>query len=430
VGFTATTPDIDLTIEVCKYIKEKNRNIITIIGGSHATALPSEVASSEYVDYVIVGDGEYPLDLIISYRLNKWNEDKIKEGILYDKYFAQNFRMIKGGNFKNNKIVKGRIKSLNKLKIPDYDLLDYSKYQFTDPLRGSLNTAYIFTSRGCPFNCKFCFHDKKLRLRPIDKIFEEIKYLIERKGVKYFCICDDTFNVIRKRTLKILNKIIDLNLNNIYFQCWTRANLIDEEIVEKMKKANFVRVSMGIESGSEKILELNSKGIKKEEYIKTCKLLSNAEIETRGSFIIGHPFETRETVKQTINFSKQLELYEANFTLMTPYPGTEIYNMALKGEGIHFRNKKYINNWKSYRRWGKAIIKTDKLSAEELEQLRIEAHTKFYTQKKVYNYYRKLFLNGNKSRYFYRPLNFAWKTKYNENIPFWDKLEKSEVVDA
>jgi len=121
-------------------------------------------------------------------------------------------------------------------------------------------------------------------------------------------------------------------------------------------------------------------------------------MEPRASFILGHPYETRETAEATIQFAQELDLLHANFTVMTPYPGTPVHGMACRGEGLRFVKPEYASDWRVYRRWGKPIIETATLSADDLEHLRERAVTEFYTQDKVFSYYDGLFQQGNRSR--------------------------------
>jgi anaerobic magnesium-protoporphyrin IX monomethyl ester cyclase len=397
VGLTATTPDIDLCIEVCKIIKENDNSIITVIGGPHASALPSSVAENDCVDYVVVGDGEQPLEDIV------FNGRDIKE-----------------------KIIVGKNQDVSHVPMPSHDLLNYDLYKFTDPHRGSMNTASVMSSRGCPFDCTFCFHNRNLRYRSIDSFIAEIEYLYREKNVRYFYVYDDTFLVSKQRILKIIDKIRELRISDAHFQCLTRGNLVDEDLIGKLREVNFVRVSMGIESGSDKVLSEAHKGVKRQDYIDACHTLKKFDIETRGSFIIGHPHDTEETIKTTIDFSKELELYHANFNIMTPYPGTQVYEMATRDEGIHFVKSEYAYKWDIYRRWGSSVICTDELSNEDLEFYQKEAQMEFYTQDKIYSYYHTLFKNGNTSKYFFRPLNFAWNRKYSRDIEFWEELGENK----
>jgi len=397
VGLTSTTPDIDLNIEICNLIKQENSEIITIIGGPHASALPHDVSKNYNVDYVVVGDGEDALKSIICDGCDK-------------------------------KIIYGNRQNIRNKEIPAHDLLDYDKYQFSDPHRGRIKTASVMSSRGCPFNCNFCFHDKKIRYRTIDSFVEEIEYLYKYKDVRYFYVYDDTFLINKKRVSKIADGIKNLQISDAHFQCLTRGNLIDDGIVKKLRDVNFVRMSMGVESGCDDILIDAHKGVKKIDYIDSCNILKSNGVEARGSFIIGHPYETHKTVMDTINFSKQLDLFHANFNIMTPYPGTGIYEMTLKGNGLKFRKKEYSHKWSAYRRWGFSVIQTDDLSGGDLEYYQKHAQTEFYTQDKIFKYYLNLFKYGNKSKYFYRPLNFAWNNKFGCNISFWDELEDSNII--
>lgn len=410
VGLTATTPDIDLTAEVCRFIKESDPSIITIIGGPHATALPFDVAQHRYVDYVVVGDGELPLVQILAQKT------------------PGQHRTISQNRSVSEKVIQGEEQDITGLPMPAHDLLDYTHYKFTDPQRGQLKTASIMSSRGCPFNCVFCFHNKNMRYRTIQAFISEIEYLYREKDVRYFYVYDDTFFVNKSRVLEIAERIKALQISDAHFQCLTRANLVVPELLEVLREANFVRVSMGIETGSTEILKAINKGVTKEDYVNACQILLKQGMETRGSFIIGHPYETHQTVQETISFAQELELLHANFNIMTPYPGTQIYDMALKGRGLYFENVEDATDWKAFRRWGKSIIRTDHLSAHDLEDLQEKSLMEFYGQSKIFEYYHSLFYGGNKSRYFYRPLNFAWQKKFGRNLPFWQHLEDGHMI--
>jgi radical SAM superfamily enzyme YgiQ (UPF0313 family) len=414
VGLTATTPDIGLSLEVCRLVKDHNASIVTIMGGPHVSALPEEVAQNSYVDYVVVGDGEKPLQEII---------EREKSRVLAGVKVADSHNPPA-----TEKIIRGFMPDLSTYPMPAHDLLDYSNYLFTDPSRGQYKTASVMSSWGCPYNCTFCFHNKRLRYRKIDDFISEIEYLYREKGVRYFFVYDDTFLVKNSRVLEIAKRIKSSGMKDARFQCQSRADLVTPDVIKALRQANFVRVSMGVESGSTTMLEMIKKGVTKEDYIEACRILYDHGIEPRASFIVGLPYETRQTIMETINFAKELNFLAANFTIMTPYPGTQMYEMALKGEGLHFSRPEYARQWSIYRRWGKAFVETDELSANDLEHLREKAVIEFYSQPKVFEYYRSLFEEGNRTRYFYRPLNFAWQKKFGKCVPFWNELDRTEVV--
>jgi len=410
VGFTATTPDIEATLEACGLIKAENPSCRTIIGGVHASALPAEVAAHRQVDYVVAGDGEEALMRIM--------------GTGRDPQHAGD-----DGANPSGKIISGTRMDLLNLPMPAHDLLDYEQYPFTDPTRGQMRTASVMSSRGCPFQCNFCMHDPKVRCRSPQAFADEIAYLYHQKGVRYFFVYDDVFLLDRPRVLQILGLIENLGLEDVHFQCQARANLVDAELLQSLKKVGFVRVSLGIESGAEAILRQCNKGVTKENCRRACALIDAHGMEPRASFIVGLPHETRETAMETIEFAKELTLLHANFTVMTPYPGTRVHQMACRGEGLRFTRPEYAHQWSAYRRWGKPIVATDALSAEDLEDLRETAIAEFYTQQKVYDYYESLFRKGNRSSFFYRPLNFAWRRKFGKNIAFWDQLGAVQMTD-
>ena len=394
IGITATTPDMPQVSMLCRLLRERLlKHADIIIGGCHATVMPEDTFVKTGANYVVKGYGDKAIVEIIN--------GNYAEGVIE----------IPPDRFQDS---------------PAYSLLDYENYKFTDPLCGQVKAASVMSAYGCPFKCKFCAHDKNIRYKDIDLFLGEINYLYESKGVRYFYVYDDTFLLNKERAFKILSEIE--RFSEAHFQCLTRANLIDAETVDRLKRANFIRVSMGLESGCDEILRLVSKGVSIADAISACQLLNIAGIETRASFILGLPYENHETINETIEFAKSLELYHANFNIMTPYPGTETYDMAIKGEGLRFKERYGDKDWGGYRRWGKSIIETDDLTADDLESYQIKAQMEFYSQEKVFWYYANLFNKGNKSRYFYRPLNFSWRRRFSKDIPFWNDLDTTKIV--
>ena len=392
VGMTATTPDVQATINVLAHIKRERPRITTIIGGSHVSAVGG--VESREIDYVVVGRGEKALRHIL-------------KGDCWD-------RVIRMGEDDSP-------------DSPDYMMLNYSEYPFTDPERGQVNSASVMSSQGCPFHCVFCYHTQKFRVKPVDEFVSDIMQLYYARDVRYFYIYDDTFLLDSERTIKILSHL--RVLKDARFQCLTRANLVNEDMARRLKDAGFVRVSMGLESGSNEILKGVSKGVTVEDGEKACRILSREGIETRASFILGLPHDTHKTIRETIEYAKSIDLYHASFNIMTPYPGTRVYDIAVKGIGIHFAQESYKTDWSKYRRWGKSVIKTDVLTAEELEDYQVVAQMDFYARDKILNHYTHLFEDGNRSRFSYRPLNYAWRKKFGQDIPFWDELDKTEMIN-
>jgi radical SAM superfamily enzyme YgiQ (UPF0313 family) len=210
--------------------------------------------------------------------------------------------------------------------------------------------------------------------------------------------------------MTVCNKIIEKKLNEkLVFYVNTGSNTTDKEMLTIMKKAGIIEMSTGVESGNENILRKCQKGTKKHQYINVYNWMREIGLQTRGSFILGFPGETHKTVWDTINFARELNLMRVSCNVMTPYPGTQIYQQALKGEGIHFVDEDL--DWKTFKRWGNSCIRTDQLTKKDLEYYQKLFLTLFYSQRKVIWYHIKQLFKGNFSYYFYRPLVFAVKNR-------------------
>ncbi len=146
-----------------------------------------------------------------------------------------------------------------------------------------------------------------------------------------------------------------------------------------MKRAGLVQLSMGVETGNGEMLERIGKKTTLDAYRRAFRLAKEFGIETRGSFIIGLPYETRKTIRETIDFAKNLDLDAAFFNIATPYPGSVLYDMAMKGDGI----RAVTNNWKEYMRWGNAVVEVGDISREELIGWQKRAMLEFYLRPKI-----------------------------------------------
>jgi radical SAM superfamily enzyme YgiQ (UPF0313 family) len=165
-----------------------------------------------------------------------------------------------------------------------------------------------------------------------------------------------------------------------------------------------------------------SKGTRVEQYERVYEMMAERGIQTRGSFIVGHAYESHETVLESIAFAKKIKLMRCSVNILTPYPDTHSYDQALEGDGLHLLCK----DWREFKRWGTAVIYTDDLSAEDLQWYQRRFLTEFYTQPKVLWYHFKEVCKGNFSSYFYRPLYFAISNRIKDFLtrsrpPTWDQ---------
>jgi len=379
IGITSTTPESSKVIELFNEIKRARPETVTVAGGSHFSALP-EYQNGEYdaIDHIVVGEGEKAFLKIVS----EATKEKIVE-IMNEE-------------------------SLDDLPLPARHLVDYDHYQFPVPRKGMVRMDTIVTSRGCPFSCLFCFNrNTKVRYRNIKKCVDEIAMSHEKYKTNFFMFLDDTLTISKERVVELCDEIVKRGLHKkVTFYANARADRVDFETLKKMKQAGVVEVSTGVESGSQQLLNMENKGTTLEQYAQVYSWMRKLGFETRGSFILGHPHETHETVKETIKFAKKLRLVRVSCCIMTPYPGTEIYKMALKGEGIHLVS----SDWKDFTRYGRSVIRTNELTKKDLENYQKVFLMEFYTQPRVIFYHLLQVLNGNLSLYYYRPVMFAiWR---------------------
>ncbi len=366
VGITATTPLFHKANKIAELIKKKNKSIVTIIGGPHVTLMPHLIKNS-YFDYGIVGEGEITFPELLK-SIKKRVKNPRTRGIVYRE---------------NKKIIKTKprelIKNLDSLPFPDRESLNLDKYKWSVPKKGIMRFTTILGSRGCPFKCIFCstnaIFGRKFRLRSAENIFDELKQLVDEFNIRHFLMIDDTLTVSRKRMME-LSRLIVRNKLDITWEGWTRANLVDKVLLRTMKRAGFNSISFGIESGDPKILKVIKKGVDLKSVDKAYKIAKSLGIETRCSVMIGHPFETRESAMRTLNFIKNLKYCDqARINISTPYPGTKLYDMALKGEG---GIKLYTKEFSKYRRYGNAVISVNDLSREDLIKMQKKGIRMFY----------------------------------------------------
>lgn len=384
IGFTSTTPEFLDIYTFISILKRNMPHVKIMVGGAHVSSVPYIAQTFRHIDFVIVGEGEIAVVDVV-------------EGNLSDE------------ERKTRTVSRPLIKDLDNNVLPARHLVDYSKYKFPVPGKGLKKMDAIESARGCPFSCDFCYQRKtEYRTRSIFDILFEIELSILTYGTEFFMFFDDTFTVNNKRAQEICKRIISSPIcKNVKFYANLRANTYQEETTLLMKKAGFIEMSMGIESGNQEILDNIHKGTVREQYVSAYKSMKKIGVQTRGSFIIGFPYETEKTIQTSINFAKSLDLERISVNILTPYPGTIMYDKAMKGEGLYLMD----NNWRHFKRWGMACVRTPSLSRKDLEEWQKTFLTEFYSSPKVVWYHILQLLKGNFSYYYYRPVIFALKEK-------------------
>lgn len=245
-------------------------------------------------------------------------------------------------------------------------------------MRGRRKYTSIMATRGCPFRCVFCntsVYGNRVRKRSIGNVISEISQAIADFGIEHFYFLDDTLTLDRDYTLNLCAEIKKSNLK-FTFEGGTRANLLDEELVARLSDAGLIRISLGLESADNRIRGIIKKEVPLESYVVANKLLNRYGIETINSVMLGLPGDTYDTINKTISFVRKAKaLKHATFGISIPYPGTEMYDMALKGEhGLKLETQDFSR----YQRYNSAVMTVNGISPEEMLKLQKRGLLKIY----------------------------------------------------
>jgi anaerobic magnesium-protoporphyrin IX monomethyl ester cyclase len=341
IGISVLTHQFPDAVDFMKKLKE-NMNVPIIIGGSHISACPQLLP--ECCDIGVIGEGEETLYEIIAKKA--FTPDKLSyiKGIAYH----QNGKVIVNP-------LRPLIKNINDIPFPARDLLNMKHYLKGQNVFGPHfgRGTHLFTARGCPYRCPFCFSSKfwqaTFRTHSPRYVINEIRHLIDVHEVKLLHIYDDLFTINKKRMSKIAQLLDQQGFNQkVEFGVLGRCDLFDRETCEILKKMNVKHVNFGMESGCERILNFLKNGRVKPEHIRnSVKLAKEYGFTIDGSFIIGSPSETEEEMLETLEFIKSLKLNKFAFTTATPYPGTKFWDIMMSRGRIDYnvdwRQLKMIN---------------------------------------------------------------------------------------
>ena len=354
------TPTFKSDMMAVQLAKEIVPSICTIVKGApFLTYNTNTIYENPFIDYVIMGEAELTLKDIL-YGV----PDNEILGICY----RENFQPVK-----NDK--RPFIDNLDILPFPARHLVDNSIYRRPD--NGKVQ-AVIKVARGCPFHCFFCLatpvSGAKVRTRSPENIVAELKECVEKYNIKNFLFWSDIFNFNREWTLELCQKIIESGLK-ITWSSNTRADTMDDEMAKMMYKSGCRLVSIGVESGSQKMLDNIGKKITLDDIRNTVKILKKNKIKIYNYFVIGLPWETEETVEETIKFAIELDSNFISFYTATPLPGTKYFAYAMLNKlvegNLDFRSAYY-----------EPVVRSEHLSKERIFELHKQAVKRFYLRPK------------------------------------------------
>ncbi len=328
VGISCTTPIYQKAVAIIDLIKKLSPNTVVVIGGPHVSALPEATLKTSKADFVCIGEGEESVFKIVDAVLNNKDLSNVPS-------IAYNWK----GKIGSTKEYRLRLKQpkdktfetidLNRLPLPARELFDYKEY--TDEARGvaGAQTQAMF-SRGCVGRCAFCGAAGTLvRYRNTDNILNELEYIDKRLGIQHVSVTDDSYTVIKKRVLELSRGIIERNIKlKLYVQL--RLDQLDEEVCDALYASGVCYVGPGIESGNEAMMKQIGKGPRetKEHIREKMRLLKKYDWKIRNSYVMGMPGETEEQIMETIEFAKELNATENAFSIIVPYPGSQLWEIA------------------------------------------------------------------------------------------------------
>ncbi len=315
VGVTATTPMINNAFEVLRLAKECSKTTLTVLGGPHITSESfSSMQECGDLDVGVLGEGEVTFaELAEVYLSSDKRLDKVA-GIIYrqDGQFVTNRR-------------REYIKDINDIPLPAYDLLPMHLYSPSPLNYRRFPAISMLSSRGCPFQCSFCtksiFGDVVRKLNP-GKVYEQVKYLVDNYKIKEIHFYDDTFILGKDWVKEVCSYLEKLDIS---WWCNGHVDIISEEVLFYLKKAGCYRIYYGVESASEKSLRLLNKVSSVEKIRYAFKITREAKIKAGAFMILGIPGENGQDMQRSIDLVKEIKADHAVFSIMTPYPGTEIY---------------------------------------------------------------------------------------------------------
>ena len=320
LGFYSVSENYKFILQIFQKIKEKRPEIITVIGGPHVYGLPEASVRPDCIDFGIYGEGEIAFLELLKSGFNPAQFPLIR-GLIYKK----------DGEVKVNPLAI--IHNLDEIPFPARHLYPpMDRYMPSIISYKRLPATGMLTSRGCNSRCTFCHSGKGefgLRFHSPEYVIEEIKHLQKDFGIREFFIFDDTFVANKQRAMKICEEIIRNNLD-ISWSCNAKVTYLTEDLLKLMRRSGCWLLQVGVESGNQKILNIMKKGITLEQVRKACESAYKLGFHIKTYFIIGNAGETVETMDDTIKFMCSLPVHYSSINLMTPLPGTELWDTVEK----------------------------------------------------------------------------------------------------
>ncbi|MBN2482647.1 MAG: radical SAM protein [Candidatus Omnitrophica bacterium] len=349
-----STPSFEHDIGIALRIKERLDTICVCVG-PHATVYARDILTTHpVIDYVLMG--EYELAAAgLADALEQKRDIQYTEGVAYRQ--GREIRINRPGP---------TLKDLDRLPWPERE--DVPLYNYNDGFCGLPEPhVQMLASRGCPFRCTFClwpqvmYQEHVHRRRDPRLVIDELEWLIRTYDFKAVYFDDDTFNVNKPYVVEICNEIKKRGIH-IPWAAMARADLMDQELLREMREAGMYAIKYGIESANIEILRRCKKNMDIERCRKIVKETKKIGIRVHLTFCLGLPGETPHTIQESLCFLRQVDPDSVQFSLATPFPGTELYNDLKQNNLLKTRD------WSQYNGNIRAVAGTGELSPADLER--------------------------------------------------------------
>ncbi len=358
------TSNIPLAIHTCDLVKEVDPDIVTLLGGPHASTLPEDCLRRGQVDYIVLGEGDYTTGILLRAVSRGADLSRIP-GIAY---------LDSSGNAVINPFIEP-IKNIDILPWPDREMFDVLRYSeigcpHGDDIQQTPYTTFL-TSRGCPYRCTFCaahnVHGRTFRPRSPKNVLDELEFLVKEKGIREIHFEDDNLTFDPDRAMQIFQGIIDRKLNIAWVPSSGIAfNKVTRELLEKMKESGCYTIWVPVESGDLTTLKRMKKPTAMNKFREFVPIIKELGMTAKGLFMFGLPGETREQMERTFKFAEELKMDYATFPIFTPLPGAELWDEAVK-INPELGNPDY--DW-SRLKFGVSNLTIDGMTPEDLLKLR------------------------------------------------------------
>jgi radical SAM superfamily enzyme YgiQ (UPF0313 family) len=361
LGLGAFTCEIKPAAYVAQQVKALHPDVTTVIGGVHVTAIPDHTLREfPQFDIGVRGEGEVTFHELCDALRHRRDLTDIPGLVL------------RNGDGVLMSPPRDRIADQDTIPFPAWDLLPRA------------DEYILMTQRGCPFNCLFCMNPNGRTARPrtVENFMQELQMILDRYRPTNIRFGDELFSVNMDRCHELLDAMIAAGVQKrMEWTAQTHVHFVDYPLLAKMKQAGSFRIGMGIETGDTEVLKRTGKGSTPEMILKAGAAAKQAKLPIETYFILGHPNETIESMKRTIDLAVRLNPETPIFGVMVPFPGTEIGRLAAAGEGGY---RLRSTNWDDYDKQIGGALEFASLSRNQLERLQLQAYTKVFLLNRRY----------------------------------------------